>query len=81
MPSLYPRSRSRRNRYPLGQTEIQHLHIAIEANHDVGRLQIAMNDARAMRGAKRLQHLTGDLDSPFHGGSAFEPVAQGFAFH
>jgi hypothetical protein len=34
-----------------------------------------------MCGAKRLQHLPGDLDAALYGRSMLEPIAQGFAFH
>ena len=63
------------------KTEIQHLHVAIETNHDVCGFQVAMDNARTMRCAKRLQHLPCNLEAALHGGRAFEPIAQGFALH
>ena len=33
----------------LGQAEVEHLHGAIRADHDIGRFQIAMDDAARMR--------------------------------
>ena len=40
-----------------------------------------MDDARIVRRAKRFQHLLRNLQAAFHARRAFEPVAQGFAFH
>ena len=54
----------RRPTYPgverLRQTEIQHLHRAVVAHLDVGRLQIAMDDALLVRGFERLGDLPRD---------------------
>lgn len=47
----------------LRKAEIQDLYVAIQTNHDVLRLQIAVDYARAMRRAKRLQHLPGNLQA------------------
>ena len=41
----------------LGQTEVEHLHTAIVGDHDVGRLQVTMDDAGFVRDIERL----GDL--------------------
>ena len=44
----------------LGQAEIKHLHGAIGADHDVGRFQIAMDDAAGVRRRQRIGDRNGD---------------------
>jgi hypothetical protein len=44
----------------LGQTEVEHFHHTIGANHDIGRLEIAVNDPLFVRGFERLDDLLGD---------------------
>ena len=44
----------------LGQAEVQHLHRAVVAHLDVGRLEIAVNDAALVRGFQRLGNLSRD---------------------
>ena len=44
----------------LGETEVQHLHTAIGAELDVGRLQVPVNDAAVVGGFKRLRNLARD---------------------
>src|SRR5580704_14143255 len=70
-----------RGRHSGRKTEIQHLHVAVEAHHDVFRLQIAMDDARTMRGAKGLEHLPGNLEASLDWKRAPEPLAQGLSLH
>ena len=71
----------RRRRHHFSQTKIQHLHIAVKTHHDVFWLQIAMDDARTMGCAKRLQDLPCNLEAGLHGRCTFEPIAQSFAFY
>ena len=42
------------------QAEVEHLHGAVVADHDVGRLQIAMDDAARVRGRQRVGDGNGD---------------------
>ena len=44
----------------LGQPEVEHLDGAVAADHHVGRLEVAMNDALRVRGAERVGHRDGD---------------------
>ena len=57
-----------------GQPEIQNLHAAIPRNHDVVRLQIAMNDAMLVRGGETFCDL--DANSPAPVEEATERFAQ-----
>jgi hypothetical protein len=45
----------------LGKAEIQHLHQALVGDHDVARLQVAVDNARGVRGRKGV----GDLHRVF----------------
>ena len=40
-----------------GEPKIQQLYLTPRRDHDVGRLDVAMDDAEAMRIRQRLQHL------------------------
>ena len=44
----------------LREPEVEHLHRAVGANHDVGRFQIAMNDATGMRRRQRVGDRNGN---------------------
>ena len=44
----------------LGQSEVQHLDDPVRPHHDVGRLQIAMDDPLSVRGLERLDDLPGN---------------------
>ena len=46
----------------LGQSEVEHLHVAGLGERDVRRLQIAMHDAFVMRRLQRERDLTRDFD-------------------
>ena len=48
----------------LGQAEVHDLHMALRRQHDVGRLEIAMDDAPAVGGVEGLSQLVGDARSP-----------------
>ena len=67
-----------RGRRPhLGEAEIEHLHVIARADEDVGGLDVAVDDARGMRGVQRV----GDLDAHVeHRGQAQrtggEPILQ-----
>ena len=50
----------------LGEPEVQHLHQAARADHDVAGLQVAMDDAALVRRLERLRHLHADLQRGFH---------------
>src|SRR5262249_5977077 len=54
----YRELRLRRPFPRLGETEVEHLHRSAGGNLDVGRLQVAMNDALLMRGLERLGNLS-----------------------
>ncbi len=43
----------------LREPEIEHLHASLR-EHDVGRLEVAVNDADAMRGGERIGYLRSD---------------------
>ena len=45
-----------------GQAEVEHLHHAVGRELDVGRLQIAVDDALFVRGVERVHDLAGDAD-------------------
>jgi hypothetical protein len=66
--------------HPFGETEIQHFDQAGGGDHDVGGLQVSMDDARGMRG----RQCAGDLRSVLQGLRGGQPaggnqIAQGFA--
>ena len=44
----------------LGEAEVDHLHRAGLRHHDVGRLEVAMDDALLVRRLERLGDLPGD---------------------
>ena len=44
----------------LGQAEVEHLHPAVRAHHDVGRLEVAVDDAAGVRGGQRFGNRHGD---------------------
>ena len=54
----------------LRQTEVEHLHRAVGADLDVGRLQIAMDDALLVRGFERLGDLLARSAAPRRAESA-----------
>jgi hypothetical protein len=45
-----------------GQPEVEHLGIAVRPQHDVFRLDVAVNDTCRMSGFERARHLDGQLD-------------------
>jgi hypothetical protein len=66
----------------LSQSEIQDLDDAVRAEHDVIRLNVAMNDTRLMRRAQRRSHLDGDVERrlEFHFSRPHHALAQGLTF-
>ena len=54
------RRRGSRRVHRLGETEVEHLHRAVGADLDVGRLQIAMDDALLVRRLERVGDLARD---------------------
>ena len=42
------------------QAEVEHLHGAVRADLDIGRLEVAMRDAEFVRGLERVGDLPGD---------------------
>ena len=44
------------------QPEVQHLRVAVAANHHVLGLDVAMDDAGGVRGRERLRDLPADVD-------------------
>ena len=65
----------------LRQSEVQHLHLAVRRDFDVGRLQVAVDDALLMRGFEGF----GDLQGQFQrfldrDRTGFYPIRQRFAF-
>jgi hypothetical protein len=57
------RRRGRRRLHRLGQTEVEHLHLAARRELDVGRLEIAMDDAFLVRRLERVGDLRA-IDRP-----------------
>ena len=45
------------------EAEVEHLHVAVAAHHDVLGLDVAMDDAGGVRGGQRARHLPPDLDA------------------
>src|SRR5579883_917265 len=45
-----------------GESKIEYLHITVEADHDVGRLQVAVDDSCGVRGAQSFENLARNLD-------------------
>jgi hypothetical protein len=64
----------------LRQPEVQHLHLAGLRQHDVLRLEVAMDDVDAMRGYQHLGHGGGDTQLLVVRQPAGERVVQGLAF-
>jgi len=70
------------SRKHLCQTESQNLHFAIRCHLDIGRLEVAVNDAFLMRGFESLGDLQCELQGSFNGnGTGLNPVSQRLAFH
>ncbi len=46
----------------LGKAEVEHLHVAVVAQHDVLGLQVPVHDAGGMGCTQCLRHLRGDLE-------------------
>jgi len=68
-----PRPRAKRLRQP----EVQHLDSGIGSQLDVGRLQVAVDDALLVSGLERLGNLSGDGERLVHGERAFlDPVCK-----
>jgi hypothetical protein len=57
---------ARRGRDGRRDAEIQHLHAGVRRDLDVGRLEIAMHDAAAVRGHERQRDLLGDVERGLH---------------
>jgi hypothetical protein len=74
---------SRRRRLErLRQPEIEHLHRAVRSHHDVGRLQVAVDDAVLVCGLEGFGDLLGDGQGLVDGNRpAPNPVRQGLAVH
>src|SRR5438309_11728828 len=51
----------------LGEAEIENLYLAALSDEDVGRLDVAMNDALGMRGFERLGELNADIEQAING--------------
>ncbi len=68
-------------RQHLRQTEVEHLGVTAPGHEDVGRLDVAMDDARSVRGVERVGNLDPKLDQLFerHRPVA-DPVFQRLAF-
>src|SRR5262249_11817928 len=47
----------------LCNAKIEHLHVAVRSEHDVLRLDVAMDNTSVMGGNKRTGHLDGDVNS------------------
>ena len=59
------------------QSEVEHLHIAVLAQHDILRFHIAMDDARLMRCLQGAGNLDRGVERFHHRyGSAFDPFSQ-----
>src|SRR5205814_544887 len=46
----------------LGETEVEDLHLTLGGQHDIGRLQIAMDDPFLVRRLERVDDLAGDRE-------------------
>ena len=46
----------------LGQAEVEHLHVAVGPQHDVFRLDVAVDDAGVVRGGERAGDADGDVE-------------------
>ena len=91
-PSRVPLSRHRVERVYVGrpsasaaalrQTEVEHLHRAVGGDLDVGRLEIAVNDAALVRGLQRRRRSAAQCSARPSGGSrsARDTLGQRLAF-
>ena len=53
-------------RSDLGQAEVQYFGLTSLGDEDVGRLDIAMNDARTVRGIQGISDLDGQIEQKLH---------------
>lgn len=68
-----------RRRKAFGQAQIHHLHVAVKGEHDIGRLEVAVNDSPRMSDRERFRYLSGDRYCVIDGdGAAGEPFPQRF---
>src|SRR5215472_12691911 len=60
--------------------EVEHFRVPVRAEHDVVRLDVAMNNSRVVSGGKRTRYLNGDINSftQLHR-SAFQALTQRLA--
>ncbi len=64
----------------LGETEVQDLHVAVRAQHDVFRLDVAVDDAGGVGGDERAGDLRRHVERFAHAeGGARQPLAQRLA--
>src|SRR6516164_3246490 len=61
------------------QTKIQHLHVAVGANHNVCRFEVAMHDTRTVSCGERLKYLFRDVQPAPGGKTALKQIAQSVA--
>ena len=54
-------------RLHLGEAEVEHLHAIARADEDVGGFDVAVDDARAMRGVQRVGDLDAHVEQPCSG--------------
>ena len=54
-------------REQLGEAEVEHLHPALSGHHDVGGLEVAVDDAALVCRAQRLRQGNRDLEDPLQG--------------
>src|SRR5690242_21470677 len=62
--------RQHARRIHLGQAEIQDLCLPPVTYEDIGRLNVAVNDAPALGGIERLGNLDGEINDPLRGDGA-----------
>ena len=55
----------------LGKAKVEHFDAALIGHHDVGGLQVAMDDALVMGGGQRLGDRAGDFQDAIDGETAF----------